>query len=241
MGKAFGRQVVAYRPRVARESDRYRGKRRRPQPARGRLNAALATACLCAAATAFTAGASLSDQKPGESAVDVSALAAASDRAEAAGAANRSDREAFTDVTTGAMWRLPVRGYKVTSEYGQRSGRLAAGIDLAEIKEGTPVSAVADGVVIAAGRDGNYGNVVRIDHGNGEISVYGHNSDVLVAEGQQVSAGDVIAQAGNTGYSFNTHLHLEIWVNGRPADPIAFFGERGVDFFMETEAVFGSE
>jgi murein DD-endopeptidase MepM/ murein hydrolase activator NlpD len=234
--------------RKSRESDRYRGKRRAPTPPRGRFSAALATAFLCAAVTAFAAGQGMSDQKPGESAVDLSVLSAANDRAAAAGSAVRSARDETpaeggdgADAGLTELWRLPLRGYKVTAERAQRSGRVQAGIDLAGIDEGAPVGSVADGVVMKAGREGSYGNIVRIDHGHGQVTVYGHNSEVVVTRGQQVKAGDIIAKAGTTGYSFTPHVHLEIWVDGHPTDPVTFFRERGVDFFLETEAVFGIE
>jgi murein DD-endopeptidase MepM/ murein hydrolase activator NlpD len=85
---------------------------------------------------------------------------------------------------------------------------------------------------------------VIIDHGvdaNGNRlqTVYGHASKLLVKEGQVVKAGDIIALAGNTGHSFGTHLHLEIHVNGQVVNPVPWFKDHGVDFFLETEAVFG--
>jgi murein DD-endopeptidase MepM/ murein hydrolase activator NlpD len=94
--------------------------------------------------------------------------------------------------------------------------------------------------VILSGWDGGYGNAVRIDHGNGLVTVYGHNSKLFVKVGDIVKAGDLISAAGNTGHSFGTHLHLEIRVNDVPQNPITFFKERGVDFFLETESVYGT-
>jgi murein DD-endopeptidase MepM/ murein hydrolase activator NlpD len=71
------------------------------------------------------------------------------------------------------------------------------------------------------------------------VTVYGHNSKLYAKVGDKVKAGDVVAGAGNTGHSFGTHCHLEIRINGEPVDPIKFFKERGVDFYLETEAVYG--
>jgi hypothetical protein len=96
------------------------------------------------------------------------------------------------------------------------------------------------GKVILSGWDGGYGYAVRIDHGDGLVTVYGHNSKLSVKVGDEVKAGDTIALAGNTGHSFGVHCHLEIRVNDVPQNPINFFKERGVDFFLETESVYGT-
>ena len=227
--------------RPTRETERYRGRRRAGTPARGRFAAAVLTAFVGAAAVALASGAAMQDVETDTLTTDLSSHLDEHARDLDGDRPNRNERGLNSSVNAAPadVWLLPIRGYKVTSLYGQRWGRLHAGVDLGGIKDGAPVNAVRDGTVILAGYDGGYGNAVRIDHGNGEVTVYGHNSKVVVRVGQQVKAGDTIALAGNTGYSFGTHVHLEIRINGRTVNPIEFFKSRGVDFFLETESVFG--
>ncbi|MBR3720420.1 MAG: M23 family metallopeptidase [Clostridia bacterium] len=87
---------------------------------------------------------------------------------------------------------------------------------------GTPILAVADGVVTYASSMGTYGNLVRISHGNGVETYYAHCSRILVGVGQTVSAGDTIALVGSTGNSTGPHLHLEVRLNGTPINPQKF-------------------
>jgi murein DD-endopeptidase MepM/ murein hydrolase activator NlpD len=108
-----------------------------------------------------------------------------------------------------------------TFSQGDETGDRHAGLDFA-VKKGTAVSATASGKVVFAGWDDNLGNLVRVDHGNGYETVYGHNDKLLVQEGMQVLKGDVIALSGNTGYSTAPHLHYEIRKNGVPVDPAPF-------------------
>ncbi|WP_020520370.1 M23 family metallopeptidase [Catelliglobosispora koreensis] len=226
-----------------RESDRYRGRRRAPTPARGRYAAVLTTAFVGAGIVAFGAGAGIKDAKVDALVADTSvAEASSSQRDYAAGAPNRSvDRNVASSISSAPedVWLLPLRGYRLTSPFGQRWGRLHAGIDLGGIRAGTPIYAVKDGTVILCRANGGYGLNVQIDHGGGLVTVYGHASKLFCKEGQQVKAGELIAAVGNTGHSFGDHLHLEIHVNGSPVNPIPFFKERGVDFYLETEAVYG--
>jgi murein DD-endopeptidase MepM/ murein hydrolase activator NlpD len=81
---------------------------------------------------------------------------------------------------------------------------------------------VADGVVSFAGRDGNYGKLVEITHGNGYVTRYAHNSTILVEAGQTVRRGDPVALMGSTGRSTGTHLHFEVLRDGRPVNPLSF-------------------
>ncbi len=121
---------------------------------------------------------------------------------------------------------MPVPGY-ISSYFGARpdpfDGRTArhAGIDIAT-SFGTPVHVVAEGLVAFAGRRGGYGNVVEVNHGNGYMTRYAHNSALDVHAGQHVQAGDVIAQAGSTGRSTGSHVHFEVWHDGRVLNPLAF-------------------
>lgn len=85
---------------------------------------------------------------------------------------------------------------------------------------GEPVHAAEFGtVIVAAGPYGNYGNYVRIDHGNGLQTAYGHLLNFNVKPGQCVSKGEVIGPLGNTGFSAGPHLHFEVFRNGEFADP----------------------
>ncbi len=122
----------------------------------------------------------------------------------------------------------PVRNAEFTSGYGVRSdpfrGRAAmhAGIDLAG-PIGTPVYATADGVVSAAGfNSGGYGNLVRLDHGKGIETRYGHLSAILVQPGQHIVRGQQIGRMGSTGRSTGSHLHYEVRIDGRAVNPIPF-------------------
>lgn len=122
----------------------------------------------------------------------------------------------------------PVHGTNFTSGYGVRSdpfkGRAAmhAGIDLAG-PIGTPIYATADGTVDRAEwNNGGYGNLVEIDHGHGIQTRYGHLTRYIVAAGQQVKRGQLIAYMGSTGRSTGSHLHYEVRLDGRPVNPIPF-------------------
>ncbi len=121
---------------------------------------------------------------------------------------------------------MPVQGY-ISSYFGTRpdpfDGRSARhnGIDIAT-PFGTSVRVVAEGVVTFAGVRSGYGNVVEIDHGNGYMTRYAHNSALDVHAGQHVQAGEVIAQAGSTGRSTGSHVHFEVWRDGRVLNPLAF-------------------
>lgn len=115
---------------------------------------------------------------------------------------------------------LPVSG-QITSRFGVRSSiRSGAhtGTDICCAK-GTPIKAVADGTVIFAQRNGSYGNLIKIDHGNGVETWYAHCNTLNAKVGQQVSSGDVIATVGSTGNSTGPHLHLEIRINGVAVNP----------------------
>jgi len=93
------------------------------------------------------------------------------------------------------------------------------GIDIAA-KAKEPVLATMKGTVIYAGFDANFGYVIHLQHSNGFVSVYKHNSLLMKKEGDEVNSGDVIALVGNTGsLSTGDHLHFELWFRGRPVDP----------------------
>jgi murein DD-endopeptidase MepM/ murein hydrolase activator NlpD len=106
--------------------------------------------------------------------------------------------------------RWPLDAYIVSSEYGERWGKVHKGMDMAA-HEGEPVYAIADGEVIYAG-DGlrGYGNVVIVRHDRKTSSLYAHNSELKVKQGDQVTKGTLVALLGNTGHSTGPHVHFEI-------------------------------
>ena len=126
-------------------------------------------------------------------------------------------------------WVNPMPEGAVTSCFGQRWGRLHAGVDLAA-PSGTPIRAVGAGVVISAGPADGYGIAVLIDHGNGYLTLYGHMSAVTVTAGQKVKAGDQIGPEGSTGHSTGPHLHLEVHKGAykNPIEPTRWMHEHGV-------------
>lgn len=87
---------------------------------------------------------------------------------------------------------------------------------------GTAILAVADGVVTFVGQRSGYGNVVEVDHGNGYMTRYAHNSKNVVAVGQRVHAGQVIARVGSTGRATGPHCHFEVWLHGRAVNPLTY-------------------
>jgi len=92
------------------------------------------------------------------------------------------------------------------------------------LEEGTPIKAIANGTVIFAAYTAQTGYVIMVEHSQGIVSVYKHNSVLNKEQGDLVSAGEVIAQAGNTGeFSTGWHLHFELWIDGYPLDPELFF------------------
>ena len=124
--------------------------------------------------------------------------------------------------------RKPVAGeVDMSSPFGVRLdpflGRPAihTGIDLRG-ETGEPVHATAAGRVSIAGREGGYGNMIEINHGNGLATRYGHLSEIDVKVGQTVRIGDIIGRIGSTGRSTGPHLHYETRINGEAVDPQKF-------------------
>ena len=89
---------------------------------------------------------------------------------------------------------------------------------------GSPVTAVAAGVVTWAGERTGYGKLVEINHGDGFTTRYAHNERTLVTVGQTVKRGESIALMGSTGRSTGPHVHFEVLRNGRQVDPLSFIG-----------------
>ena len=122
----------------------------------------------------------------------------------------------------------PVKTAAFTSGYGVRSdpfrgvAAMHAGIDLSG-PYGTPIYATADGVVSNAGwNSGGYGNLIKVDHGRGIETRFGHLSAILVRPGDRITRGQLIARMGSTGRSTGNHLHYEVRIDGRAVNPIPF-------------------
>jgi murein DD-endopeptidase MepM/ murein hydrolase activator NlpD len=96
--------------------------------------------------------------------------------------------------------------------------RMHAGLDF-KAGYGQPIFAVTDGVVAFAGRNGGYGNFVRLNHSGGLASGYGHMSRIAVRAGTRVAQGQIIGYVGSTGMSTGPHLHYEVWRNGIAINP----------------------
>lgn len=224
---------------------RYRGRRRVPTPPRSRYAVVATTAMVGAGVVALGASTTLDDAKlaPENAAslgnLDTSEL---QHRAEAAERASRADREGglATSISQQApdVWLLPMHDYRFTSEFGARWDGVHNGIDLGA-GQGTPIYAAASGTVVLSRWHGGYGYAVVIDHGDGVETLYGHASQLLVSEGQEIDAGDRVALVGNTGYSFGPHLHFEIHVDGTPVEPVSWLKEQDVDVMNQTDAYQG--
>lgn len=125
----------------------------------------------------------------------------------------------------------PVKKGWISSVYGHRSdpftGRISkhSGIDFAA-SHGSDVVAVAAGIVSYAGKRSGYGNVVEINHGNGYVTRYGHNSRNLVRAGEKVEKGQKIALVGKSGRATGAHVHFEVIVDGQRIDPQQYIAQR---------------
>jgi len=119
--------------------------------------------------------------------------------------------------------------YRLSSKFGNRfhptlyRWRFHGGVDMA-CPKGTEIHIPADGIVVKSGWNGGYGNYIKVKHGNGYETVYGHLSKVSVKKGQKVKKGDVIGKVGSTGRSTGAHLHYEIIKNKKRVNPERFFG-----------------
>ncbi len=95
------------------------------------------------------------------------------------------------------------------------------GLDFGGV-ENSPVPATGAGVVVFAGENGGFGNMVEIDHGNGYRTRYAHMNEISVYKGDLVQRGDTLGLMGCTGRCFGTHVHYEVWRNGRAVDPLPY-------------------
>jgi murein DD-endopeptidase MepM/ murein hydrolase activator NlpD len=134
------------------------------------------------------------------------------------------ERQAALARATPAIW--PAFG-GLSSGFGVRRDPFTAtpavhlGLDISA-DHGQPVYASADGVVAEAERHSDYGNLVTVSHGFGIESRYAHLSGFAVRPGRTVRRGDIVGYVGSTGRSTSAHLHYEVWIDGRPVNPLGF-------------------
>lgn len=127
-------------------------------------------------------------------------------------------------AATPSIW--PAKGW-VTSGYGMRRSPFTGkrefhrGLDIAN-RYRTPIMSPADGIVAKVGRESGYGRVIEISHGYGLKTRFAHLRRAMVKPGQLVKRGQVIAQMGNSGRSTGTHLHYEVWLNGKTVNPYSY-------------------
>ncbi|MEG3176824.1 peptidoglycan DD-metalloendopeptidase family protein [Sphingomonas sp. RB3P16] len=125
------------------------------------------------------------------------------------------------------MFTMPVSMARITSSFGMRFHpllgftRMHKGIDIGT-PWGTPIHAPADGTITYAGRSGGYGNFIKLSHGGGIETHYGHLSRFATRAGQHVARGDVIGYSGNSGISTGPHLHWEVLRGGVAVNPRGF-------------------
>lgn len=138
-------------------------------------------------------------------------------------------REESSEDDSGDDWVKPLEGATLTSPFGQRDGRLHAGLDYGT-DIGTPLKAMGDGEVVAGGPMSGYGIYIDVEYTDGTVSRYGHLDSLESSVGDEVEAGEVVARSGNTGDSTGPHLHLEIHPEGgEPIDPAGWLAERDID------------
>ncbi|MCB2120134.1 MAG: peptidoglycan DD-metalloendopeptidase family protein [Rhodobacteraceae bacterium] len=148
---------------------------------------------------------------------------AIADHARASSILDGLDRMNMYRIAAGKLpFAMPLKtSFRYTSPFGRRWGRMHEGVDLAGA-HGSPIYATADGVVVHAGPENGYGQLVSIRHDFGLETRYGHLSAINVTVGQKVSRGDKIGAMGNTGRSTGTHLHYEVRVNGAAKNPMIY-------------------
>lgn len=126
------------------------------------------------------------------------------------------------------LWPVAIKGTGITSQFGTREHPIQGvvkqhtGIDIGNADYGSPVIAVADGVVSYAGWLGGYGYCVIVNHGDGITTLYAHGQKIITELHKEVKQGDIIMEVGSTGNSTGPHLHFEIRVNGTCVNPLNY-------------------
>ena len=152
--------------------------------------------------------------------INTDSLQNASITVETAAEEIKEENEAIAVINNVKLAVLPVNG-RISSRYGESSSRRKSthtGLDIA-CSSGTDIKVVSKGIITFAGRSGSYGNLVKVDHGEGVETWYGHCSKIYANVGDEVKPGDVIAAVGSTGNSTGPHLHFEIRINGSTVNP----------------------
>jgi murein DD-endopeptidase MepM/ murein hydrolase activator NlpD len=157
------------------------------------------------------------------------AAAAKAAQAKAAAVAKAKAEADKRAIALARRWVNPVSGYKLTSGYGFRWGKMHPAQDLAA-PSGTPVHSLSTGRVVFAGwSNQGYGYMVKVKYWDGSVSWMAHNSRLVVSVGQAVVPGQTLAYSGNTGNSTGPHVHLEIHpAAGGPVAPRTWLAKRGV-------------
>ncbi len=137
---------------------------------------------------------------------------------------NKKEKKVYVKKSNTPLFIWPANGV-VSSPFGMRHGSMHEGIDIA-VPIGTKIKAALAGKVIFADSRGGYGLVVIIQHKDNWITVYAHNSKLLVSQGQNVKKGEVIALSGKTGRATGPHLHFEIRKGIKPLNPLKFLRSR---------------
>jgi murein DD-endopeptidase MepM/ murein hydrolase activator NlpD len=139
------------------------------------------------------------------------------------------------ESAAGAMWRVPRASRQfawplwsgtVTSGFGMRHGAMHDGVDIAA-PLGTAVHAAGSGVVVFVGRLNGYGATVIIRHSDNYVTVYGHNSRILVSEGSSVVRGQTIAEVGTSGRTTGPNLHFEVRYDNHAYNPLSYLTPPG--------------
>ena len=134
------------------------------------------------------------------------------------------------DIFKATPRAMPAEG-AISSHFGMREDprssedRFHAGIDI-RAQSGSPIRATADGIVSFSGWSGKNGNLVAIEHGSGFRTLYAHNRINIVKIGQVVKRGDLIGYVGATGNATGSHVHYEVWKDGKPVNPGKFIKGR---------------
>ena len=146
---------------------------------------------------------------------------------------NKESSNDTKDVSSSREWCWPTDGTRITSTFGPRSAPVPGAstdhgaIDIG-VPTGTNVYACDSGKVTISKYSDSAGNYVTIDHGNGYITKYMHNSQLKVSVGDTVKKGQVIALSGSTGYSSGPHVHFQVEYNGTKMDPMLFKYNNGM-------------